>query len=296
MSGGAFTALVVLHDSRTDLERLLASIDRHLPQRPQVVAVDTGSGDGGAGLARSWGAEVLELEGNPGFGAANNAGLELARADVTVLLNPDVELLDGGLADLARMAGERGALLAPRLLNADGSVQRSAHPLPGSAAALLPAVVHPRVLPRALRERFDPWRAERSRPIGWAIAACLAAPTATLRRLGPFDPAAFLFYEDLELGLRARDARVAFELRPEVALRHAGAHSTEPAFGGEPFELLASRRREVIGARMGRRALALDDAAQALTFVTRAAGRRARRLDAERERAQLAALRASRRG
>ena len=41
------------------------------------------------------------LAGNPGFGAANNAGVARARHDVTVLLNPDCELLDGGLADLA---------------------------------------------------------------------------------------------------------------------------------------------------------------------------------------------------
>ena len=61
---------------------------------------------------------------------------------------------------------------------------------------------------------------------------------------------------------------------PEVTLRHAGAHATEPAFGGEPFELLARRRREVVGARLGARALRLDDAAQGLTFATRAAAKR----------------------
>jgi N-acetylglucosaminyl-diphospho-decaprenol L-rhamnosyltransferase len=295
MSEPPFTAVVVLHDSAPDLERLLASARRWLPAAPQWVVVDTGSGDRGPALAREAGAEVVELEGNPGFGAANNAALDRARSEITVLLNPDVELMDAGLLGLADRARERDALVVPRLLDSDGSVQRSAHPRPGRIAGLLPALVHPRLLPTTLRLAADPWRAAAPRRVGWAIAACLAARTETLRRLGPFDPEAFLFFEDLDLCLRAAAAGVPTELRPEVRLRHSGGHATGPAYGGEPHELLARRRRAVVGVRLGRRALALDDAAQALTFSTRAAARALLGLDAAREREQLAALRAARR-
>ena len=48
----SFTAVVVIHDSEPELRALLGSIDRHLPQAPQLVVADTGSGDGGAQLAR----------------------------------------------------------------------------------------------------------------------------------------------------------------------------------------------------------------------------------------------------
>ncbi len=47
---------------------------------------------------------------------------------MTVLLNPDVMLLDSNLQALTDRAGSRAAILAPRLLNVDGSMQRSAHP------------------------------------------------------------------------------------------------------------------------------------------------------------------------
>jgi N-acetylglucosaminyl-diphospho-decaprenol L-rhamnosyltransferase len=295
MSAPPFTAVVVAHDSESDLARLLDSLERHLPASPQLVVVDTNSRDGGPALARERGAEVIELGANPGFGAANNAGVARARAGVTVLLNPDVELLDGGLLALVARARARDALVVPRLLNADGSVQRSAHPLPGRPGALVPALVHPPALPRTLRLRAEPWRAERPRTVGWAIAACLAARTQTLRALGPFDPAAFLFYEDMDLCLRARAAGVPTELQPEVHLRHAGAHATAPAFGGEPHELHARRRRKVVRARLGAGAAALDDAAQALTFGTRAGARVLLRRDASRELAQLRALRRARR-
>jgi GT2 family glycosyltransferase len=291
----SFTAVVVLHDSEPELRALLRSIEERLAEPPQLVVVDTGSRDGGAALARAHGAEVLELEANPGFGAATNAGLELARHDVAVLLNPDTELLDGSLATLAAIArAHPRALHAPRLLNPDGSVQRSAHPLPGTPGALLPALVHPPLLPRSLRERAEPHRAERARTVGWAIAACLAASTATLRALGPFDPAVHLFAEDMALGLRARAAGIPTVLHPQLRLRHAGGHAVLRA--GEPYELLARRRRETVEAELGQRARALDDAAQALTFATRAAARTLLRRDASRERAQLGSLRLARRG
>jgi GT2 family glycosyltransferase len=157
--------------------------------------------------------------------------------------------------------------------------------------ALLPALVHPLALPRALRERAEPYRAERPRTVGWAIAACVAARTDVLRRLGPFDPRQFLFFEDMDLCLRARAARVPTVLDPTVRVRHLGGHATRRAYAGEPHDLLARRRREVVLADRGRAALALDDAAQALTFASRAAARRAVGREADRERAQLAALR-----
>jgi N-acetylglucosaminyl-diphospho-decaprenol L-rhamnosyltransferase len=287
-----FTAIVVIHDSARHLEALLPSLGRHLDPPPQVVVVDSGSRDGGADVAGAHGADTMVLDGNPGFGAANNAGLARAEHDVAVLLNPDCEAIDGSLAALAAQAAERDALLVPRLLGSDGAVQRSAHPLPGRAAALVPALWPPRAMPRALREHFEPWRADAPRPVGWAIAACVAARTDVLRRLGPFDPGAFLFYEDLDLCLRARFAGIPTELRPEVRLIHHGGHATGPALGDRALDLHARRRRAVIEQHLGARALALDDAAQALTFAVRAAAgrRRARNL------ADLRALRRARRG
>ena len=264
MSG--FDVVVVIHDSAPELARLLDSISRHARDEARVIVIDTGSVDDGPELAREWAAEVVELPGNPGFGAANNAGVERARHDVTALLNPDVELLDAGLLRLVERARGSDALLFPRLLNPDGSVQDSAHPVPGRPRELLPTLVHPRLLPRRLREEAQPWRARAARAVGWATAAALVARTGTLRGLGPFDPTAFLWYEDMDLCLRA--ARC--EYHPDVALLHTGGHST-----GEDFEQRARRRREVVAANRGETARRWDDLAQAITFA-RAAPFRAR--------------------
>jgi GT2 family glycosyltransferase len=289
------SVVCVLHDSAGVLPDLLRSLGRHLP-RAQLVAVDAASCDGGAELARAAGAEVVALGENPGFGAACNAGLERVRHPACALLNPDCELEDGGLERLVAAAVARDGLWAPRLVDGRGRPERSAHPLPGTLGALVPALVHPPVLPRALRMRAEPWRTDRPRSVGWAVAACIVARTATLRRLGPFDPRQFLFYEDMDLCLRARAAGVPTILDPSVRIRHLGGHATRPAYGGEPYTLLARRRREVVAANRGRAALRLDDAAQILTFATRRFARRALGPSAAREAAQLAALQKARAG
>jgi N-acetylglucosaminyl-diphospho-decaprenol L-rhamnosyltransferase len=290
MSPSRFSVVVVIHNSERHLHRLVDSIEEHLAERPELIVIDSGSRDSGANIARDRGALVRELEGNPGYGAANNVGVGLATCDVCVLLNPDVILVDDGLSRLVDVARSNNELVVPRLRNVSGAHERSAHPLPGTLEALLPALVHPRLLPRPLRLRAEPYRADRPRRVGWAIGACVAARTELLRAFGPFDARAFLFYEDMDLCLRARQAGVPTELRPEVELVHTGAHSTGPAFGGEPYELLARRRREVLETTLGPRARALDDVAQALTFATRLVARRTIRRDARRERAQLRAL------
>jgi N-acetylglucosaminyl-diphospho-decaprenol L-rhamnosyltransferase len=290
----AFALVTVIHDSADHLERLLASIERFLRPHPQVVVVDSGSRDRGAQLARERGAETIELDGNRGFGAGCNAALPRVTEPVTALVNPDVELLDGGLATLAEEAAATDALLAPRLLGADGSVQDSAHPVPGTLEALVPAAVPRFLFPGSLRRRYEPWRSSRLRQVGWAVAACIVARTDLLRRLGPFDPNVFLFYEDMDLCLRAADAGVPTLLRPDVALRHLGGASVRRSLRGRDAEMRARRRREVMAAR-GRVALALDDAAQAVTFGTRAAGRTLLRRGGAYEREQLRALRAARR-
>jgi N-acetylglucosaminyl-diphospho-decaprenol L-rhamnosyltransferase len=255
----SYAVVVVLHRSRADLQTLLASL-----RAPELIVVDVGPDDGGAQLARDHGARVLVRRDNPGFGAANNLALEHVTQPVTVLLNPDTEDIRGDVERLAERA-RGGGLHAPRLL----PTQRSVHPLPGTWGAFLPALlpVHP--------TRAEPFRATRPRTVGWAIAACLAARTELIR----FDERIHLWAEDMDLCLKARDEGVRTYFHPDLEVRHSGRHSV----ADEPFEALARNRRAVIERRLGTAARCRDDAAQLLTFTTRA-------WKGPRERAQLKAL------
>jgi N-acetylglucosaminyl-diphospho-decaprenol L-rhamnosyltransferase len=289
--GEGLALVTVTHDSERELAALLRSVERHLPAA-RVLVVDSASSDGSVAVARSFGerVRVLELDANVGFGTASNRGVEAVSEPVVALVNPDVELLDASLADLAGELARPGLperIAAPLVLLPDGARQDSVHPLPLSASDLARSLVPPDALPGALGLRLAPWRSRGPRRVGWAVGCCLVARAATLRRLGPFDERIFLYAEDLDLGMRAGAAGVETWFWPAARVLHKRAHSSDRAFGGEPFELLAHERRQVIGRQRGRRAAKLDDMAQTATFATRFALKRMLGRGAERERRQL---------
>jgi N-acetylglucosaminyl-diphospho-decaprenol L-rhamnosyltransferase len=290
--------VTVTRNSSQVLGRFLDSVRHHL-SGARVVVVDCDSSDETVAIAESMrGARTIEAGSNIGFGPACNLGMSEITEPVTVLLNPDTELIDDSLLALAREiacdAGER--LLAPLVLNPDGSRQDTVHPTPCSAADLARSLVPPSLPPRGAAKMLAPWLATRPRRVGWAVGCALAGHTETLRRLGPFDPRLFLYGEDLDLGLRAQALGVETWFWPRARVIHHRAHATEVEFGGEPFELLASARHQVVRQRLGRGHAIVDDVAQALTFTSRALLKRALGREALREGRQLRALTAAVRG
>lgn len=296
---GQLSLVTVTHNSARELATLLDSVHRHLPG-VRVIVADCASRDQSVEVAHSrTGVTVLALGENVGFGRACNLGLAEVSTAAAALINPDVELLDDSLL---RLAGEAlrsdrpPRLLAPRVLNGDGSLQDTAHPCPGAPADVIRSVIPPAAVPGRAGVALAPWRSAAPRRVGWAVGCAIVAPTDTLRALGPFDESIFLYGEDLELGLHARQRGIETWLWPSAHVIHHRAHASAVAFGGEPFERLAAARHDVVRRRLGARRAALDDTLQALTFASRIALKTALRRGAERERAQLSALRAARRG
>ena len=296
---GALEIVTVTHNSAAMLAGLLASVERHLPGTP-VRIVDCGSTDHSAAVARSSpSARLTSFGRNLGFGAGCNRGLAEVKAPVVALLNPDVELIDGSLLEIVgelQRTGGPERLLAPLVLNPDGTRQDSVHPEPGSLAEVLMALVSPSSVPAWAAKPVAPWLSSSPRRVGWAVGCALLARTDTLRRLGPFDERLFMYSEDLDLCLRARREGVETWFWPAARVVHHRAHSSVRAFGGEPFELLARARHQVVARRLGRTRAAVDDRAQALTFASRIAVKGALGRSTDRERRQLEALLAARRG
>ncbi len=297
-AGAQLTLVTVTHNSERVLGALLDSVERHL-EGVRLVLVDSGSRDRSLELARrrSW-VTAIGLDENVGFGRACNLGLAHVDTAVAALLNPDVELLDDSLLELVGEAlrdDRPPRLLAPLVLSGDGRRQDTVHPASGSAAELIRALVPAAALPGPAGVALAPWRGRRPRRVGWAVGCALVGATSTLRELGPFDDSIFMYGEDLELGLRARERGIETWFWPQARVVHRRAHATRIAFGGEPFELLARARHDAVARTYGRRRAALDDAAQAVTFASRIALKRALGLPNARERRQLRALAAVRR-
>jgi N-acetylglucosaminyl-diphospho-decaprenol L-rhamnosyltransferase len=290
-----YSIVVVTWQSARFLEALVASMDRHLDGRQQLIVIDNASTDDVEAAARAWQGDTdfLRLEANRGFGAAVNIGVERSHHPAVVMLNPDTELLDSSLDELASAALQLRALLGPRVLNPDGSIQPSASGPEVGVWPWLRAVLPGAITPAALLRYTEPYRVSVRTRVQWLTGACVAGPRDVLLGLGPFDPAIRLYSEDLDLGLRAGVAGVPSYICPDVCrVLHHGGGSSGLVAGGNRREVMMTRRA-VLRRAYGRRREALGWCALVLNLGVRAAAKRLLHRGSPRDRAALAdALRA----
>jgi N-acetylglucosaminyl-diphospho-decaprenol L-rhamnosyltransferase len=289
-----YSVVVVTWQSAPMLEALVATMNRHLVSAPELVVVDNHSRDDPERAARGYRGRVrfMPLERNLGFGAACNIGVENASGPCVVMLNPDTELVDASLDELAAFALRRRSLAGPRLLNPDGSVQPSASGGPVGLWPWIGAIFPGRLQPRPLRDRTEPWRAPHTIRVAWLTGACVAGLREALFALGPFDPAIQLYAEDMDLGLRAGRAGIPSYFCPDICrVVHRGGASTSIAFPRGAGRLAAGNRRAVVRRAYGARHERAGWLAQRVNLRLRVAAKCALRLDASADRDALEATR-----
>jgi GT2 family glycosyltransferase len=192
-----WSLITVTYNSARAIETFWSSVE--LGEDVEWVVVDNASTDHSRQVAAELGARVIALDVNRGFGAANNLGFRASSSPYVCFVNPDVT---PQIADLARLdallEGEERLLVAPQLLNEDGSRQPNGRGVP----SLLHKVLH-RVRPGLVEHTYRRSAAEGEVvEVDWVMGAVVAGRRDWLSRLGPWDERFFVYYEDSDLGLR----------------------------------------------------------------------------------------------
>jgi hypothetical protein len=275
VAAASVAAVVVSHNTRGLLERCLAELDR---EGRRVVVVDNASADGSAELVRDRfpTLEVVECAENRGFGAGANKGIAALESRYVLLLNPDAWPLAGAVERLVSVAerNPRVGVVAPRLLNPDGTPQQSVFGYPTRPALLASWAAFPRLVGAAARS----WRrvrriVERAGSKGRALGECEAVigddfpvgAALLIRRdafdeAGGFDESFFMYSEETDLCRRLRDLGWDVFFCPSATFVHVGAAATSQSKGAMYREQLRSYLRYIAkhrGATQADRARAL---------------------------------------
>lgn len=210
---GRVTVQIVAYNSREALQRQQAL----LAQLPRLTVIENGGRDDLA----AWMAEALpqarclSLPANIGFGRAHNLGVTDCETPFALLLNPDCVIQPEAIVQLLHcLEAHPDALMSvPALRYPDGRLQENHR-----------GFFHTR---GSARGSYDVPAGETCCEM--VSGAVLMVRVETFRRIGGFDPWFFLYWEDEELCIRARQQRLAVILAPQATACHVAQTSSAPS-------------------------------------------------------------------
>jgi len=234
---------VVNTDQRELLIRCLDAIaaeQERFEHTTEVLVLDNASRDGSAGAARNHPATTMlvALDRRRGKGENDSDLLQRARGRYCLLLNEDSELEPGATAALyeALQARPAAAAAGARLLRPDGRPQASAWRFPTPLTALVGALF--------LHRRFTVQsRGASVREVDWAQSAALLVRREAAEQIGWFDPAFFVYSDEVDFCKRLQDAGWSTLYVPGASAFHHEQLSTGPVPERRIVEL--SRNRDV---------------------------------------------------
>ncbi len=196
----------------------------------EVIVVDNASTDGSVEAIRKAfpDVRVIASERNLGFGAANNLAMRQARGRYFLLLNSDAFVRPGTIRTLMEELedGPEVGVVGPKLLNEDGSTQRSCFRYPTPGRAWLETLRVARWFkPRSPLGDYRRWAHDEACEVDWAVGACLLLRREVFEQVGGFDERFFLYAEETDWQKRIREAGWSIRFTPRAELTHLGGAS-----------------------------------------------------------------------
>jgi N-acetylglucosaminyl-diphospho-decaprenol L-rhamnosyltransferase len=227
------SVVVVTHDALAWLERCLDSVAGY-----ETIVVDNASTDGTVELVRERFPDVRLVEQpNLGLAAGWRRGIESASGRFVLLLNADAWIVGDAVEALRAFAEEHpgAAIVAPKLLNPDGSLQRSARGFPTLWRLATEYYFLRKLAPRshALNAFYaGDFDHGEIREVEWVMGASLLVRREAIDAVGPPDTAFFLFSEETDWCYRFHQAGWSVVFHPGAEVVHVSG----AAHGGRLFK------------------------------------------------------------
>ncbi len=227
--------LQTLHSVKTQIDR-----SETLKNHTEVFVVDNNSQDDSVAavkeLCKTWPIKLLVNQENLGFARANNQAIATAQGQYILLLNSDTIVHEHTLTKMIEYLEKNPhvGVLSASLINRDGTPQAQG----GSFPTLFSIALHmlmiddlplvKKLLPSTQHTGFNV-SDQQIRNKDWVGGTAMMVRKTVFDEVGLLDQNIFMYGEDVEFCMRARDHHWLIEIQPQAVITHIGSASSSSA-------------------------------------------------------------------
>ncbi len=212
------TIQIVNYNSRRDLAECLEAIRKNVPPglELQMIVINNEAENMDDALTSFPEIEVIEAEKNLGFGRAHNLGVKKARGEYVFFLNPDASVLPGLFEELIAVfkSDENVGIAGPLIIGESGVVEEEHCGRRKDPISLVKAKIY-----GASETAQDPFE------VDWLSGGAMMVRRDLFEKLGGFDDDYFMYFEDVDLCLRAQKEGRKIIVNPKARVLHKSGRS-----------------------------------------------------------------------
>ena len=197
----------------------------------QIIVVDNASRDDSVAFLQRHYPDIRLIvnEENVGFGRANNQALQLVSGRYVLLLNTDAFVSPDTLEKtIAYMDSHpQCGVLGVKLVGRDGELQPSCRYFPTPWNLFLKSTGMNRLFPWVRMMDDMSWNHASPRACDWVPGCYYLVRRELIQQIGLFDPRYFLYFEEIDHCLRAKQEGWEIHYFPDTTVTHIGGESAK---------------------------------------------------------------------
>lgn len=222
------SVIIVSHGHETMLKECLESLARPLESDDsEIIIVDNLNGQEGKDeiINIPSNARIIKNREPRGYAWNINKGAECANGRYLLILNPDTKYQYGDLGELMQFLDSTAAagVVTCRMINEDGSDQQNYRIFPTLQFVLARGIGvgniswKPGFYSKGMMEEI---KVSVPTPVDWVTGAFMMMKSEVFRRVGGMDEMFPLYYEDVDLCYRCREAGYENYVYPDLCFKH----------------------------------------------------------------------------
>jgi GT2 family glycosyltransferase len=230
------------------IDALLKSITKYAIRntRYETIILDNGSEKGCEAVVKKYlGVRFIQNQVNEGFTGGNNKLFKFSRGKYILMLNSDIEVLEGSLEQIFKEADSysQKAIVSGSLIFPDGTQQDSVFYLPTIWGAVKEYIF-------ALKGSFFMYAPSQGKntKVEAAAMACFLIPRKILETVGYLDERLFTYFEDVDFCRRCKKLGIPIYYTPKAKFIHQHGATGKTLKQGRAYELLQNAAKIYYGA------------------------------------------------